>query len=156
MAGLGSEKPIVSDPRRAVSVFGGGRGGQAGGEVVELHMGTVISVWWLDYHIRLVVLMRKALKLAAFVGGIGALAWGMRKRIRIAIGGGETPDPDFHVVEPAPLADTGETGAPTEAPLADAGETPAPTEAPLADVTDVSSSDLDTDDHSSGVSDDTA
>ena len=29
--------------------------------------------------------MRKALKLAAVVGGIGALAWGMRKRIRIAV-----------------------------------------------------------------------
>ena len=46
--------------------------------------------------------MRKSLKLAVFVGGIGALVWGMRNRIRIAVRRGEESDPDFHIVEPAP------------------------------------------------------
>ena len=44
--------------------------------------------------------MKRSLKLAVLVGGIGALAWGMRNRIRIAIGRGEQSDPDFHIIEP--------------------------------------------------------
>lgn len=46
--------------------------------------------------------MRRALKLAVMVGGISALVWGVRKRVRIAIGRAEDVDPDFHIVEPDP------------------------------------------------------
>ena len=46
--------------------------------------------------------MKRSLKLAVLVGGIGALAWGLRNRIRVAIGRGEQPDPDFHLIEPVP------------------------------------------------------
>lgn len=56
--------------------------------------------------------MRKALKLAAVVGGIGALAWGMRKRIRIAVRRGEVEDPEFRIIDPPPAP------ADEEAPVA--------------------------------------
>ena len=46
--------------------------------------------------------MRRAFKLAVMVGGIGALAWGMRKRVRIAIGRGDGSDPDYRIINPAP------------------------------------------------------
>lgn len=64
--------------------------------------------------------MRRTLKLAVFVGGIGALAWGMRNRIRIAIRRGDESDPDFHIIEPVadPPTDQmpgGETAADREA-----------------------------------------
>ena len=43
--------------------------------------------------------MRRVFKMAVVVGGIGALAWSMRKRVRIAIGRGPS-EPDFHIIEP--------------------------------------------------------
>lgn len=46
--------------------------------------------------------------MAVVVGGIGALAWGMRKRVRIAIGRG---DPDFHIIEPIPEETAAEMSA---------------------------------------------
>ncbi len=55
--------------------------------------------------------MRRALKLAVVVGGIGALAWGMRKRFRIAIGRGEAADPDFHIIDPVSESTTDEMPA---------------------------------------------
>ncbi len=48
------------------------------------------------------VFVRRALKLAALVGGIGALAWSMRNRVRIAISRGDAPDPEYHIIEPEP------------------------------------------------------
>lgn len=56
--------------------------------------------------------MKKALKLAVVVGGIGALAWSIRKRVRIAIGVGDGADPDFHIVQPVSESPADET--PTE------------------------------------------
>ena len=37
--------------------------------------------------------------MAVVFGGIGALVWSMRKRVRIAIGRGPS-EPDFHIIEP--------------------------------------------------------
>ena len=64
--------------------------------------------------------MRRGLKLAVVVGGIGALAWGMRKRFRIAIGRGEDADPDFHIIDP--VSDSPADELPAEEMPADAGE----------------------------------
>ena len=67
--------------------------------------------------------MRKALKLAAVVGGIGALAWGMRKRIRIAVRRGDVPDPEFRIIDPAPApSDAPAAGEPTLSEVADPGD----------------------------------
>ena len=38
--------------------------------------------------------------MAVVAGGIGALVWSMRKRVRIAIGRGPS-EPDFHIIEPS-------------------------------------------------------
>ena len=72
--------------------------------------------------------MRRTLKLAALLGGISALAWSLRKRIRIAVrkDDPQTPDPGFHIVEPEPAQD--------EAPAAEQSPTPSD-EAPQAQET---------------------
>lgn len=57
--------------------------------------------------------MRRVFKLAVVVGGIGALAWQMRKRVRIAIGRGPT-EPDFHLIEPVPEESEGAMSAEAE------------------------------------------
>ena len=59
--------------------------------------------------------MRRAFKLAVMVGGIGALAWGMRKKVRIAIGRGDGSDPDYRIINPAPDTAVGEVGDEAEA-----------------------------------------
>ncbi len=46
--------------------------------------------------------MRRAFKLAVAVGGIGALVWSMRKRVRIAVGRGDGSESGFQIIEPAP------------------------------------------------------
>ena len=59
--------------------------------------------------------MRRAFKLAVMVGGIGALVWGMRKKVRIAIGRGDGSDPDYRIINPAPDTGVGEVGDEAEA-----------------------------------------
>ena len=57
--------------------------------------------------------MRRVFKLAVVVGGIGALAWRMRKRVRIAIGRGPS-EPDFHIIDPVPEEPEGAMSAEAE------------------------------------------
>ncbi|MDE0602478.1 MAG: hypothetical protein OXI56_11855 [bacterium] len=57
--------------------------------------------------------MRRVFKMAVVVGGIGALAWSMRKRVRIAIGRGPS-EPDFHIIEPTPEEPEGAMSADAE------------------------------------------
>jgi len=57
--------------------------------------------------------MRRVFKMAVVVGGIGALVWSMRKRVRIAIGRGPS-EPDFHIIEPNPEEPEGATSAEAE------------------------------------------
>ena len=58
--------------------------------------------------------MKRAFKLAVVMGGISALAWGMRKRFRIAIGKGDDSEPDFHIIEPDQETTKGEMPAEEE------------------------------------------
>ncbi|MYD40289.1 MAG: hypothetical protein F4W94_00925 [Acidimicrobiia bacterium] len=51
--------------------------------------------------------------MAVVVGGIGALAWSMRKRVRIAIGRRHS-EPDFHIIEPVPEEPEGAMSAEAE------------------------------------------
>ena len=70
--------------------------------------------------------MRKAFKLAVAVGGIGALVWSMRKRVRIAVRRGEGSESGFQIIEPAPedpaeVEGSGEAGTPSDS---DSGDDP--------------------------------
>ena len=58
--------------------------------------------------------MRRVFKLAVVVGGIGALAWGVRKRVRIAIGGSGAAEPNFQINEPPPEEPAGQMSAQAE------------------------------------------
>lgn len=39
--------------------------------------------------------------MAVVVGGIGALVWSLRKRVRVAVGWGDQSDPCFDIIDPA-------------------------------------------------------
>ena len=58
--------------------------------------------------------MRRVFKLAVVVGGIGALAWGVRKRFRVAIGRSGAAEPNFQINEPPPEEPAGEMSAEAE------------------------------------------
>ena len=58
--------------------------------------------------------MRRVFKLAVVVGGIGALAWGVRKRFRVAIGRSGAAEPNFQINEPSPEEPAGEMSAEAE------------------------------------------
>jgi hypothetical protein len=44
--------------------------------------------------------MKRALKMVVVAGGISALVWGLRNRVRVAIGWGEGSDVPFNIIEP--------------------------------------------------------
>lgn len=50
--------------------------------------------------------------MAVVVGGISALVWGLRNRVRIAVGVKERLDPDFSILDP--LAEEAADQAPEE------------------------------------------
>ncbi len=57
----------------------------------------------------------------ALLGGLGALVWSMRDRIRIAIKRAETPDPDYHIIDPETSDDPPSTTEETLDQVNDAG-----------------------------------
>ena len=62
--------------------------------------------------------------MAVVVGGIGALVWSLRKRVRVAVGWGEESDPCFNIIDPV-NEDAGEKGP--EDPGSDMGTDPGDT-----------------------------
>ncbi len=58
--------------------------------------------------------MRRVFKLAVVVGGIGALAWRVRKRFRVAIGRSGPAEPSFQIDEPPEVEPAGEMSAEAE------------------------------------------
>lgn len=52
------------------------------------------------YDIRLLVPMKRVLRLAVVIGGVGALVWSLRNRVRIAVGRNADGALDFEMVGP--------------------------------------------------------
>ena len=75
--------------------------------------------------------------MAVVVGGIGALVWSLRKRVRVAVGWGDQSDPCFDIIDPGNEEPAGqgvedtaaETGTDTASPSPDDEDPPRPADA---------------------------